>query len=68
MKQIKIKSLQKLKKYDLHVRKGRTHEQKVFHPQLHTPTQILQAAHKSMIAQYTDNDDDEITVKVEIKK
>ncbi len=34
----------------------------------YTPTQILQAAHKSMIAQYTDNDDDEITVKVEIKK
>ena len=34
----------------------------------YSPEQILQAAHKSMIEQYTEKDDDEITVKVEIKK
>ena len=34
----------------------------------YTPTQILQAAHKSMIERYKDNDDDEIKVKVEVKK
>lgn len=34
----------------------------------YTPTQILQALHKSMIDQYTENNDDEVMVKVDIKK
>ena len=34
----------------------------------YTPDEILQSAHKTMIERFTKTDDDEITVKVEIKK
>ena len=34
----------------------------------YSPTQILQSLHKTMIDEYKENEDDEITVKVEIKK